>query len=443
MIYLLLFTVLLMLILSYVIFDFDLFSPSVVLCAAYLVSILAAVFNVTSWNIEYHLNSYLVIVSGISVFIFGEFLFRIFYNQKSKLTNLSTNKNVIGYIYVSKIKVLFIIGFQIITFILYVKQVYRISLLAGNQHGYSTMMSYYNYAINYMTLPSGQGPNFFVTQMYSFSLVFSYIMLYVFINNIIAENRKMSFLYIIPTIIFIATTFLTGSRAGIADLCIYAAVISYIFYNQKNGWKMRGNLKFIFKIILYFIGFMLIFFCIKQLVGRTDTTHFWNYTTGYIGGSIQLFDVYMQNPIPQTNLWGSETFFAIYKFLSKYGIVQTNIYRNLPFISLAGTPFNVYTAFRRYIDDFGVAGIIFPQLTMSIFYGFFYYHIKQYKNAYYKNLKIILYGFIFFPIVFHPFDEMFFSSLLSIGLITQLLIFLFVYKFLIPKDNKDIQKPPK
>lgn len=445
MIWLLFFTILLMAIVSYLGMGFDLCSPSFVLCVSYILSVSAAIINIQSWHIDYHVNSYLVIIAGIFCFIVVEWIIcSIYHPSHSILTRQGlyessraskTHENLKN---VGRNKIFIGIIFQTVTMVLYIREVYRISLIAGNHGKYTTMMSYYNYAVNYLSLNSAQSMDFIVTQMYSISLSIAYISFFAFIYNFVYSKRVNS-LYLVSPIIFMLNSVFTGSRSGITNFIIFSLVIFYIIHYRKNGMHHRNNMKYVLRVLVIGCAFLLLFVGIKQLVGRTDITSPIDYITGYMGGSIQLFDIYMQQSHDASNYRiGSETFFAIYKFLSKKGIFDTTVFRNLPFVSLSGTSYNVYTAFRRYIDDFGIIGAMILQAVFSGFYSTYYYYIKNHLNRLRSDFSIILYGMIFFPIVFHAFDDMFFSSLLSFGFILQIVYTFAVFHFF--GLNKNFQK---
>ncbi|MTV44646.1 oligosaccharide repeat unit polymerase, partial [Streptococcus pneumoniae] len=89
---------------------------------------------------------------------------------------------------------------------------------------------------------------------------------------------------------------------------------------------------------------------------------FISYITRYMGGSIQLFDLFVIDPIRRNKELGAETFSGIYEMLAKLGF-DNNIIKGLEwrvspnYYSLG----NVYTAIRRYYSDFGVIGIVICQ----------------------------------------------------------------------------------
>ncbi|NSB26268.1 hypothetical protein [Clostridium saccharoperbutylacetonicum] len=69
MIYILLFTMILFLVLSYRVFDRDIISPSVIVCIMFIICITFATYNIDNWGIDYQFKTYMILFLGLLSFI--------------------------------------------------------------------------------------------------------------------------------------------------------------------------------------------------------------------------------------------------------------------------------------------------------------------------------------------------------------------------------------
>ena len=213
------------------------------------------------------------------------------------------------------------------------------------------------------------------------------------------------------------------------------AIVAYIFtinnyYSNKNGTLLGKNLikiAIIMLIVLYLFSFT------RTLVGRTSKDNFIDYISRYFGGSIQLFDMYLENPTPKSNIWGKETFFGINKFLSQIGVINANYTLHLEFRSSNGVSLgNVYTSFRRMIQDFGVSGLIILNFLFGIIMTCYYNFIKNSKSIDKISLKYIFYFMILHSVVLTPFSDFFFSTILSINYL-NIAFYMIIISFVLRK----------
>ncbi|MTW25656.1 oligosaccharide repeat unit polymerase, partial [Streptococcus pneumoniae] len=93
------------------------------------------------------------------------------------------------------------------------------------------------------------------------------------------------------------------------------------------------------------------------LSGRSTTRTVFESISTYLGGSIQHFNQYIQNPIGVAEVFGDESFVAIMNILGNLGFVNYNSTVHLEFRQLGITMGNVYTFFRRPWHDFGLVGM--------------------------------------------------------------------------------------
>lgn len=239
----------------------------------------------------------------------------------------------------------------------------------------------------------------------------------------------------LPVLLFSVQALLTGGRFNILILICAAMVIINVLWHRKNGWHRTVGIKFLFKatiaIILVFVGFYLL----KAAVGRTNKSDLITYITTYVGGSIQLLDMYLQDPIAPSEIWGKETFYALNIFLRKAGIFDFEPYiQHLEFrypnsVSIG----NVYTAYRRYIYDFGYFGMIVLQSLFALIYGVFYKRIKSKISRNQIDFSLLAYSMVVVTVFLHAINDYFFSNVISINYIIVFILLRLACWFIVEK----------
>ena len=158
----------------------------------------------------------------------------------------------------------------------------------------------------------------------------------------------------------------------------------------------------------------------------------------YGGGSIQLFDMYLQEPPQKSELFGSETFWGTYRFLDDYNIINL---RKKPTGSLEWRKSNnysignVYTAYRRWIQDFGILGCAIVFAFVCMVYNIYYNKLKYYnkgKNNLF-NISLIFYAYLYYHLVLISIDCRIFDEVIPASL-SQFVVALLVYYYAIKND---------
>lgn len=429
MIYLLFFTLLVFTIIAYGLFDRDILSPAVIICTVYLFSTLSAMYNIKTWAIDLQLSTYAIISCGVLIFGFVSYVvskkYKIYYFQENnKLISHKASGRIIN---IQPFKVYLVIIFSIIFFLIYVKSIFTLSESFGASSELVSIMNTYRTNVSYgdASLP------FLVNQMEKMMECIAYLFLYVFINNIIIGGKaKNNYIYIIPTLLYVVASLFAASRTDMLHFFIATLTIYYVVWLRKYNWSRKINTKYIRNCFLSIIIFLVLFSFIRSLVGRLNEMDPLSYITSYAGGSIQLLDLYLKNPLSTTSGWGAETFAALHNNLAKFGIGQ-NIILHQEFRESNGILLgNIYTGLRKYYQDFGFSGVIIFQSLLAIIFSIGYYRLKLIKNNEKFDLAILIYIY-FVPVIFmNSIQEMFFSSYFcfnSIVIICMIWIFYHIF----------------
>lgn len=430
MIFLLLFSILLLLVIAYFINNKDIMSPSVLLCIIYFISTLGAIYNIEAWNINLHFKTYIIIILGLVSFILGEWFVNLlkWNNKPRKLSGKEINKITPTIIYVQPYKILFTICFQVISLFFYYKEIYRISLYFGGASDLSGVLKNYRLASSYTT--QAEGMNTIISQFVNVASVLGYLYLFIFIHNVIYVKSKVTrnIVYLLPVILYGVITFMSASRSELFYLVIAALIMSYILMQKRVNWSINLTFKYIRIGLIFIVIFIGLFSYSRNLVGRSIEYKPIEYVTSYAGGSIQLLDSYTQNPPTSDGHFGSETFIGIQKFFNKIGLSDYQRLYHLEFRNSGSLGGNVYTALRRYYQDFGYIGVFLCQVISAIVYSYFYNMIKRQKsNDSVSNYWVIIYSMLMHGIFMHSITETFFAEMLSIGWLIKFILIGVVY----------------
>ena len=223
------------------------------------------------------------------------------------------------------------------------------------------------------------------------------------------------------------------------SLFLAALVMGYTI--MKKITNSRINTKNITKVFLLIVAIVLCFSKTRTLVGRTNDDDFVSYVSSYFGGSIELLDLYLRDPIENDGIFGKESFYALNSALAKFGIMPK--YRmHLEFRSSNGIIIgNVYTAFRCFYHDFGIIGVIALQALLAIIWTYWYKRIMKQENLLKFNSSFIFYCMFVNCLFFNSYRDNFLSSTLSVATITMILYFAIIKRVLIKEyklegDNK-------
>lgn len=390
----------------------DILSPSVVMTAMFVVSTLFALINAKNWNIDYELLSTFYILSGIIVFSIPVTI---------ASNNVGAIPEIVSYrkLSISTWKIIFAILVDLVIIYLYRKEMYQLAAQAGY---------------------SGQSIQWFIRNSTSYegSIEFSakirllvrfvditaYIFLFTFINNFIYNvKRKSNLLLLVPVMLFAYKTVLTGGRLDIMKLMFAAVVQAYILQKAKVGWKKVISGRY----VMYGLTGLLVgipsFYYGLFLVGRTTTRSMMESVSTYIGGPIQHFNQFVQNPTSPSRYFGSESLTPILNILGDLGLIDYNETVHLEFRQLGVTIGNVYTFFRRPLHDFGPVGMYLFVFLVGVLFAYLYYVvIRSKRRSDLWDMNVMVYSYLFYWIFLSSIEQ---YSMTIISVFTLIAIILF------------------
>lgn len=408
----------------------DYFNLTVIFIAGYLLSAICCLYNVTTWGVNLHLRTVGILFLGMFSFMSGCYFGKRI--GRKKIITSDARSNLLDTIQYGeeKWKLLVVIIFDVcIVFLLY-RDIVRIASVKMVSWG----NLFYNFRSNLGNDNLDVGYSTVVNWGLRITKPLAYIYAAIFAERIVnPENRNSimnKMIYLIPVVIYAFQVILQGYRIQLVAL-ITALIFDLFFLNQiVYQWKARINFKIAIKICIFFILICIGFYYVKFFIGKLQESNgVISYVTNYFGGSLQLFDMYLENPINK----GHETFAALVDSLKKFGFfngVETVVQHEYRSASTGVNIGNVYTGFRNYYNDYGIIGVPF----FSALYGYIFskwYRILKMKRVWKSNTVFIflLYSYFLYTIVFHFFTDYFFA-LIGVGWCVNILMFYIVTVFI-------------
>lgn len=413
----------------------DWFDVMVLLLSGYMISAVCCLYNISLWDVKIHLYTVFVLFTGfISVGIGTAFGNRLQIRKKSELKRNSIYEITVKG--VSTTKILIVIIFSIIVTVLLINEIGSIANL--NQRVWASMII--NYRRNLSDASINAEHSLFVDLGLRVTRAFAYIYLTVFISalNYKKQSHKFIWLYIIPAILYGIQCLVRGVRIPIISLIIAAVFEAYFFYKYNRNWYAHINIKKIGKLLIAGIVVCVVFYYAKFFIGKLqDSDGVLAYVTNYLGGSLQLFDMYLFDPTFPDG--AHETFAGFVNSLKSFGFFQgvetvvQHEYRNASTGVYIG---NVYTGFRNYYNDFGLMGLIYISFLFGLIFSMWYKSLKRYKYWNTTRLfSLILYSYLIYCVAFHFFTDYFFS-LIAVGWVVNIIIMYILCWFVFGKSEK-------
>lgn len=430
--YILLVALFLVLLIALIISGKDILSPFAISSIMFLISTGVAVVYKSKWQFSLSYLTVLIILTALLVFGLGEIFSKkvcgCLYKKEPEI-QLKRAEIPIALTVVSILLMCIFLIYAIHT-------IYSLSLQGGNTQGYGEMLTY----ARRMTLQEGYSRSRALNHILVFSKALSYIFGWASLHNFVYRKfRKTDCLYILPIILGFAVYAVgTVTRGFAIEWIAYYLMLYLLMCSKKNKWKKIKIIKIVIVGGAALAIFLLLFIVLGMAANRFNLASIVDTIAFYTGLSIPSLDYYIVNHISESQVVGSETFYGIYAVLNKFGLSDVSMNMALEFIRFNGVEGNVFTSFRRYINDFGYAGLYIVQFYLGVFYGFFYSFIKKQASEGY----MIVYAIFAYPLVIQAIEEKFFSMYFSISTV-NLFIYLFICYIVLLKVPKIFRKRKK
>lgn len=394
-------------------------SPTFIVCLCFFIAASFCLIYKDEWKVDLQDITVNIILVGLISCFFGEVFGGLFTGWKEKrlLPDVSVSDDIYEFS-IERYKIVLLILLQVAVLFFYYREVSR---LVGSHTSFSAMMNRYKNAI-YESSKIADNVNIVLKQLTKVSYAGTIICLGVFISNCL-ETRKIAknIIYLIPVIFYVALSVLESSRSNMLQIGMAAIVLFYALWESKSYWRQKISIKIILGAVGIVILMLVLFWLLKQAVGRTSQKDFLEYTGFYFSGGIPLFDKYISSPGSKyEGLPGAETFSSLWGLLSKF--TSYNVVGHLEFRHSGSIHGNTYTAFREYYNDFGVAGVIVLEFFFSFIYTLLFSKLKILTVRKERNylLKSIIIAAFSYPVFYEVIAAQLYRSIISAGTITYI-----------------------
>lgn len=423
-IYCLFFLLLLLSILSFFLFDFDVMEPANIFLSTMTASALFGALNVQRWSLSVSFFTLFIVLGGVLSFLIGSFFS---YFELRKIASDYRNDNYTGAdvrVYNANIKIFILCIVSVILLGFSFKEVYDLALQLGNTGGISTMISTVRYPMERQEVSFSRWMSY--RSLFVQSVCYVYI--YIFFDNLLNEN-KIYIKYLLPIFIYIPFTILTTGRMDILFLLVYTVTVFSILYFKKKHYSIASKKIICIVLFISAISFLGIFLLYGFFTGKVVTEERTPFViiSHYVGLSFPALDKFLNGYSVESLYIGNNTFSGIYNNLISLGIdlPRPNIF--LDFIEFEGINTNVYSAFRRYIEDYGIIGMMAVLFIFGSMFSFVYNYILKKKN---NKYLIIMYATYAWTLVLSFHDEKFIMGIINTNFVYHLLLYWGLFSFL-------------
>lgn len=431
MIYVLLLFLIAIDILFFILFDRNILSPSVIGTSMFVVSTLFAVANVNNWKFTISPLTVLVISLSLLFLGAGELFVRFCNYRHSQFRKIEWKPDYTG-ISVRGATIFFIVAVFGLLLVNYYRETVKLAEQAGYKSNSGLLMLAYARTASLNESGDYESRSRIANYSYTFMQAIAYVFSYIFLYNKIVVGKRRCAKYLLPVLLLFPYIVLSTGRTTFIYLIMVWIVVGSCFYMQKRRWNPR----YVTRIIGIGLGGILLFFLLFVLAGsfksKTVMESAWKTISFYTGLSIPSLDYYFMklNP-PASEYFGEHVFYGVYGVLRKFDSSIPKFYAPwAEFPSFNGTRGNVYTIIRRYHQDFGYFGLFFLMFCLGTFYSFLFLRFNNTR----KHAGLLVYAFIFSPIVEMSIEERFFMNVISLSTLYMVVFTLLMFRVFI-KDS--------
>ena len=396
----------------------DFFSPSLIVCAIFLLSVIFAIRDVIVWKVPERIFTFkatIILLLGVFTFVTAEQFTKVLVDAFYKTTIGVANKRKPN-VEVSMVAIhpqgfkkglMLCMVFLLTSFYCY--ETYKYSRANGYTGGFDfTAIATFRHANVFDAQNRVETSRFYRFSKYIIDANVV-IALWFFINNVFGAKEKIrkNVIYIFVILLSLPTCIINSSRGFILQILGCAVLMVYVTLRRRTGWKHPGK---IFGRILLWSSLTLIvalalFYFVQAngLFGRSTNRSLLDHVTMYIGDPILNFYDFIKSPPEKTIYFGQETFAELNNLLVKLHIRDVKYSVQLEYRTIQGHSGNIYTFFRRPYHDFGLFGMCVVTWLTSFIFSWFYY-ARLYKRIASSKVdrELILYSYFFYIVYLVP-----------------------------------------
>ncbi len=390
----------LMLAVAYIAARRDILSPWTIACAVFLVSTTIAILNRDRWGVEIQPATVLVVLGGLLALGAGELAVNHAFDGWRPARGTDADAVRPATIEVPAIPLLLFVLFLAAVAYGFFWRIYGISLEGGNPGGFALMLKYARERL----LQPGVTIGRVWGHLTLFSRMAGLVFLYIFLSNGVNGGfRLRRLLELAPVLAYVAIGILGTGRTFFIELLASGVVMGFLLLRTRKGWESsaRHTMTFIAASFAALAVFFLLFTLTGYLTGKSQLRGAYDTISYYAGMSIPSLDAYLAAP-PTGGTFGGETLYGLRDILRTLGFDVEQTKRTLEFVSFNGFNGNVYTALRRYIQDFGMLGMLAMQFLVGVLFNLFYQYLRHGRRS---GFATVAYGLFSTVLVMMSIEE--------------------------------------
>lgn len=401
---------------------FDILNPTFIVVIMFAFCCGLDALYTSMWNLPLHFNTMIVILVMILLFVAGGAVAEYTNESNSHSGSVVSRPDLL---HINKS--LFILGIGLMLFFSYLNYLSFLEIAHRVTRSESLTGMLYP-VVNALS----HGTEHF-DRWYSYRMIIArgiaYVSLFACIQNLFANRYYECIKFGLFILLFLPFIVFTGGRQSFIYLFLFGMTAFILLYRQKYGISIKTRMRELIVMGIAFIGFFSLFWVTGLASGKIqEGFSFLRVLAHYAGTNISAFDVFLNEMYPTDSQYiGEMTLANIYRNLIVLGmdLPELGVYIT-QFVQFDGITTNVYTALRRYIQDYGFlgCGMIFFLL------GFGYTKCYLYANRRMDNWSILIYASFSYPIFLLAREERFMTNVLSTSTIYQLIVLFGVYHLL-------------
>lgn len=405
--YILLISLIVLLIIVFNIFKKSLFSASTFLISGFLLCTLSLISKMQSWNYTISLKTYILIITSIVCFIFGEWIFGKFKSDKRNGLNVYGNKTFFIFDpYKFKGTILLICLFSLLAVVIQLR--YFSNLRSAATVTYSgkviTGAMIRSFSVHY-----GIDRSFFETVIIKLLPPLSYVSFFLFVNTRKHPNNSfVKWFLLLPLLCNLVCELLTTNRIGIIYnfIVVLGILLTCRYFKAKT--KSEFN-KFFLKVVVVVGLIALVSFRIAGFFTlRGLDRSFVDQIADYSGAAIVALDLGLTGNA-EIIMDAPTLFSGFLKYLNLLNITDFNFMNsNAPFISWNNGDTNIYSSIYCYVCSIGYFGNYFTFMVMGLIFGWLKHVMDVKKNVF----SILVYSWVLYIPTMSCIADRFYSQVL-------------------------------
>ena len=328
--------------------------------------------------------------------------------------------------------------FVLITVVLYFRETR--SIVANSAYANSAYGQAYSFLMQVSWARRLEGANvaYYVQQMFTCSeaiaLTFAFILVY---NKVVTNNRRVNYVMLVTIILFLVASILTSGRARMLSFFLYIASLWILLSIKKRKWKSNSNIRLVVRGISIVALAILVFWLAGFLTEKS--LHYKNFAdnfANYFSSGTFAFNEYVNNPSKfsdSSTFFGIHTLSGVYSFLRTLGFDIPPSIVSLQFIKCGDYTTNIYTALRRYYQDFGVIGLVLIMFLVGYIYKRIIWSNKKDTSP---LINIVLSSYFLFPLYYIAIEERIFMDVILMRSVYMVIYLTIIFHLMIDKPMK-------